>query len=452
VTKKLQPLGAAQKATLAKSSPPAIEKGLAGLRRYLRRDRWISLDNRYRRNSLDAIKADVKANSIHDKNLLQYIAASATLHCSDGWSFLGRALHSLARGDVTTALHLGYYAELRAANSILATQGTGVFDDPSFSVNSHGTCHRISGYHTHTLAWLALEHWADGVSAAVLLGDIISVENVSHRAWLDSFQKSSVINRRRIASKWLKTWGLDLQRFVSDREARNEASYRPSTITPVAKAPVQESIEFLRELWRLHEPSGFARFDIMDKYLLRLSLEQTYSIVKGRSAKSDPRGFKTDIESMISLINPGSRAAAEWVDFFARNSEPADPVVIRLAMTPGTAENPRSHMQVISRAVVLLRVATGACSLLLDSAKFGKPELGFWWRGLGEDRGLWTTGGVPDNLTDLWADVATAIDQVDGWFETNKGTASYSSWQGECASGISVLGTCERIGLWGLGL
>jgi hypothetical protein len=455
VTKKIRTLGPSERTALDKASRLAIEQRFSQLKRHLSRHRWIGRNNKYRRNILDVLKddADPKTTStINETELGQYIAASAPLHCADGWSFVGRALTCHARGDASTALHLGYYAELRAAVSMLAVEGVGIFDQPSIAVNSTGNCHLIKGYGTHLIAWLALEHWADTQPAAELLVDVLKIQGVSCRTWLESFQKSSVINRRGIASKWLKTWGLDLRRFVGDRAARNEASYRPSRMSPANHLEVPEGATFLCELWKLHEPSDNSRFDILDKYLLRRILEETFRVVRGRLPKSDPSNFQSDIEAMVAEIQPAGQTAEAWTQFFTRSTEPRDPALITMAMGGGKQEDRTSHMQVISRAVVLLRLATGACSHLLESAKFGKTELQFWWQSLGEDLALWNDLTKPDNITDLWADVATAITQITAWTQSNKASANYASWQAECASEISVLGGCERIGLWGLGL
>ena len=447
----MEPLNANQAAALANSSRLAIENSFPRLKRYLGRDRWLSRDNRYRLRPKSVLKLDAKANTINEEELVQYVAASGTLHCSDGWSLLGRALACHARGDTASALHLAYYAELRAGVSILASQGIGVFDNPSVSVDSGGNCHLIRDCPTHRLAWLALEKWADTQSAADLLVDILSVQGIRCREWLDNFQKSSVVNRKRIASKWLKSWGLDLRRFIDDREARNAASYQPTRISPAAQVSALESSNFLCELWTLHEPSK-SRFENLDRYLLRRILEETYRVRRGRLPKSDPKGFEADVESMIEHMNPGGQTAEEWLQFFARKADSQDPSLISMAMNTRTPGSSHSHMQVISRAVVMLRVATGAWSNLLGNAKLGKTELEFWWESLAQDLGLWGDTTRPDNITDLWADVASAITQLSGWAESNKATANYANWQTECASGISVLGSCERIGLWGLGL
>ena len=106
----------------------------------------------------------------------------------------------------------------------------------------------------------------------------------------------------------------------------------------------------------------------------------------------------------------------------------------------------------ISRAALLLRVATGACENLL-SGRADREDLRFWWSDLGLERGFWRSETEPDELTDLWTDVASALEDVATWESgVASGAPSQQAWKSGCAAPLCVLGECERIGLWGLGL
>jgi hypothetical protein len=70
------------------------------------------------------------------RHLAQYIAASSILHCADGWSYLGRAINCLLKGDPHRVVHLAYYAELRAALSLLASEAIGVFSRNNFVIDA----------------------------------------------------------------------------------------------------------------------------------------------------------------------------------------------------------------------------------------------------------------------------------------------------------------------------
>ena len=214
-----------------------------------------------------------------------------------------------------------------------------------------------------------------------------------------------------------------------------------------------ESSAFTRNLWAMCEPHPASRFELIDRRLLRVSLEQAFAAETGKSPTQGAQEFRDRVDSMVEAVAAGGLPGEEWKRFLTRTDHPHDSVVITEASGSVTAEDPHHHMQVIARAMLLLRVATGACSVLLGSTGFGRDELEFWWSSLGEERGLWDPGDEPDAFTDLWADIEAATGELDEW-EAANGDADVSQvrWRGECAYGISILGQCERIALWGLGL
>src|SRR5262245_10006015 len=115
-------LSTQQKKVLRRSSPGEVQDSLTSIRRYIRNGRWLGTNNRYRINSVPKLDADTASGTINCLHLRQYIAASSFVHCTDGWSFLGRAIDAHSNGDSGAALHLAYYAELRAAMCFLATR------------------------------------------------------------------------------------------------------------------------------------------------------------------------------------------------------------------------------------------------------------------------------------------------------------------------------------------
>lgn len=104
------------KATLRKASRKSVEDTYGHLKTHIKSKKWIGTTNRYRLKCTVALFKDTQpGKGINSRNLAQYIAASAPLHCADGWSVLGRAIDSHSRGDFDASRHLAYYAELRAA-------------------------------------------------------------------------------------------------------------------------------------------------------------------------------------------------------------------------------------------------------------------------------------------------------------------------------------------------
>ncbi len=437
--------------TLELSSSKGVLDVLCELRCFFNRKRWIGNNNRYRVNCLKTLNDDINAGNIDNKHLREYIVASIFLHCADGWTYLGRALDSHARGNTNISRHLAYYAELRSAMAILAAEGIGVFHPKHFIINSNSECKRIPRkYQTHKFVWLAFEHWASLQRSADLIGVIISPYGIGLDVWVQSFAGS--FNITHVGSEWLKSWGLDIRVCSEDREARNESSYTPNRLNRVPNLGVNRCSDFLCEFWGIFEPDIVSRFKDLDMYLLRRCMESIYRGVHGslRSGSYKDR-IRTTVDDVLPI--PSSRFRGEVVDFLLRVTDSSDPVVLSEAFNNTKTTNPKHHIQVISRAALLLRVATGICDKLITEANYNRSDLSFWWEEFGIDRGLWDSASAPNNFIDLWDDVDEAVNDIQGGMG-NQGAAyfSYASWWSERAKAISQLGRCERIILWGFGI
>lgn len=448
-----------QKDSLERASKAKLEQVFQGIAGNLNSLCWLDQNNVY---IADCIQTLVNQTSqpgqfVNDNNLSEYIAASAPLHCMDGWALVGRAFDAHIRGDVNTAIHVAYYAELRAAMSLLAAEGIGIFDDRHFVVTSSGICEPFgkvkkngsSTLRTHKITWLALEHWSTLTRSSDLFRLIIKPGGIPLGDWIDAFGVST--NSSPITARWLKAWGLDLRRLSAgeDRDARNQSSYRPTFLNHGGSLTVFETSSFMRELWNMYEPSIPSRFDVLDRYLLRLILEES------SSALPQTKGLKYGdrVSKMLTILFTNISVIKGWEKFLLRNNEPGNPLLFTEAASSAKISDPRHHLQIISRAALLLRVATGACQELLKGSSFGRTELEFWWRPLGNTRGLWDEGDEPMNFTDLWEDIDMAIQDLDNWETTNNNqNTCYSNWRRELAHQISLMGEHERIALWGLGL
>ena len=444
-----------QKQSLRRASSEEVEHVFQRIKRHLARDRWLNSSNDYVTDCIKKLREHTGIGvAINGNDLSEYIAASAPLHCFDGWVTLGRALDAVIRDDPSTAVHLSYYAELRATMSLLAAEGVGIFDDRHFVVTAAGVqpIGRLgntgrSNLKTHNLAWQALEHWASLGRSAEVFRYIIQPNGIPLGQWLDAFGAGTL--SRAIGMKWMRTWGVDLKRLSKglDRNARNQASYRPTYLHKGAQLEVNDCSSFVRRLWISCEPSQPSRFDTLDRHLLRLTLRQAFDAL--------PRtlSYEDRVTSMINSVLPAGALADAWARFLTGVTDPADPAVITEASSRSRRGDPRHHLHVLSRATLLLRVATGACLRLLRSAPVGRDDLEFWWKSLGEQHALWIPGEEPDDLTELWEDVNASVEDLRDWEDRNTGlNPSYTSWRAELPRQISILGECERVALWGLGL
>ena len=107
-------------AALSKASRDAVCDAVFDLSAQWDGKSWLAVCNPYRSDAIGRVrdayeKAKTrKKGEIEEPDLVDYIAVSAFVHCFDGWTFLARALESELAGNPGVAMHLAYYAELRA--------------------------------------------------------------------------------------------------------------------------------------------------------------------------------------------------------------------------------------------------------------------------------------------------------------------------------------------------
>jgi hypothetical protein len=428
-----------------------MENAFGQLRPHFSNRTWLAPANRYAADTINRLKADMtNPTAVAGADLSQYVAASAPLHLLDGWTFLGRAVDASLRGDPDTARHLAYYAELRAAMALLASEGLGVFDKQHFVVESSMPPSMIrSSSGTHAIVWDLLKAWCVLPKAADLIGQIVAVGGVPLASWIGHFGIATGNSLQPVAADWLATWGLDLRQFHNDRGARNEASYRPSGLLQNNLVGSHLCVDTVADLWRVLEPAAMGQFEVIDSYLLRLCTETIFSSVTVSPNKSAARKrYRLEVDRMIANVNLGGNR--ELRAFLLRGRQRVDSEILRLARKSDPPSAPDHHLQVLSRAALLLRIAGGACALLLRAGGTSGSNLRFWWSHLGEMRGYWDRGSAPQNLTDLWADTEQALDQLDATQSRLGRRANLLKVRQETKNEAGILGECERIGLWGI--
>lgn len=442
------------KKLLRRASSTVIETSLGELERYARNNSWLGRTNRYRQNTIERLDSDLNPNKkgiVNNSNLRQYIAASGPIHCLDGWGFLGRAMICHVQGDLDVSRHLAYYAELRAAMSLLAMQGIGIFSGRHMLVDATGTCIQFGRrLTTHKVAWLVLDHWSGLTRSMNVLSAAVSPYGIPFANWLDAFGAGTLL--RPMASVWFTRWGLDLKYFSYDRDARNESSYRPTKIDTRDHISAIGISKFLAAFWRAYEPATSYQPVVLDRHLLRQGIESAFEALSGKKPVNAPVDFEFRAKKMIELLNPPGAPAEVLLDFLMRRSEPDTNVILEEASRITKLQDPRHHLQVMSRAVLLLRVATGTCGGLFQKAGYKRSDLEFWWQDLGKNLGFWDNSNLPDNLTDLWGDVEDVLSSLEQWIsDHDHNNPSMFTFKSNKNSNLDVLSNCERIGLWGLG-
>jgi hypothetical protein len=416
-------------------------------------NQWLALNNRYANNTIGHIQADVAAKRPpRTVELTRYVAASVFVHCFDGWAFLGNAVGSLLDGDVGAAVHLAYYAELRAVMSFLASEGFAVFNTHHYWFDAAGVCNRLSGPGTHDTVWHALQEWAGVPNKGATLLNLFSVAGRPIVDWLNAgghvFGAAALAA---LASEWLRAWSLDLLILGKDHVLRNESSYRPQGINGRRqRRHLIETLEAIGDYWRACEPAGVDRFQLLDLHLLRLAIERRY---RSQTTQA-PRGagytaFLKGIAANLAL--PWNSAVMR---FLMRATVRTNHPLFLYAMQRAQVSNSSSFrpLPMVARAILLLRVASAACERIIQYSAIASPHLTFYWDQLGDDIGLWPTGNQPIDPIELWDDIPPALDAVDAWRNGAPNPCNIHDARLVVPGDLWTLKQFNRVAIWGVGL
>ena len=251
------------------------------------------------------------------------------------------------------AVHFAYYAELRAAISLLSSHGMRISNGNNSYLELSGASKMPSWRKlpTHKVVWVLWEAWATTSSAdALLLGQLKVLPSVTI-----GHLKSSV--GRVATNPTLTRWALDLS-MTNEHVARNEASYR----TPAARSPLQpmqiSDFEFVRDLWALAEPTGYGlRFEQeLVRYLVEVELDD--------AAGSDTAARAGWRRRLVDDLERTTGTPRETLESFFNNGSSSSPI-FQLAF-----DDDVKPANMIARAFFLLRLAT----LMPNSAMTSHPE------------------------------------------------------------------------------
>lgn len=446
------------KSRIQNTSRDHIEQTTRDLRRYFARNLWLSPNNRYRSDTINKIREDLgpagSFTPVKRSNLAHYIASSTQMHCIDGWAYLASAVNALLRGDGHGAVHLAYYAELRAAMSILASDGIGVLNGRHCALSGPTKADSLpaSNGGTHDFAWWALEEWSEKPSAGDLIAESITPFAIPLSNWFSSLPGSYTLQP--LSRSWIRNWGVDLQRLASkergDRNARNEASYRPTALSPDRSVSASEVVRLSKHFWQLCEPVGSSKFEMLDRHLLRSSIKAIFSSRNVTPPSKENNEYRAFVASLVGSQPSLSVQLRPKIEAYLLNDE-GDGVenIIQLAKV-GISHPKHAQLGVIARAFLLLRMASGTVDTTLEKAGVTENELKFWKDDLLLKSGLCDPRSLPEEMGDLWKDVDDALVDIGDRLASGGEELSLAEMRDQFPGTLFSLAGFDAVPLWAI--
>jgi hypothetical protein len=415
----IDPLSAKDKATVALADVKVIRSALSTLKTRAVPP-WLDPTNSYQDGTLPPIKVTVT-----DQDLIEIVAIRGPLHALDGWSYVARALNALISGDPHAARHLAYYGELRAALSILASSGIGIFNRRNAVIDAAGTVHNLTERSTHDMCWATISEWA---LSAASLNHMVKPLRLAGTSLLDPFHEFFPSGASIAASYLMTEWAFDLTQGADDRGERNWSSYQPTALADIKTTPADDTA-FLTMFWEALRPGGMS----LERHLLRILLE-----VEARVHSDQLSNYRESYnrwDDSLKLRMP--------FDFLTRVTDAVDHAFLVHASQRTLPAHPYS---MICRAALLLRLATGMAESNLTAAGI-QPVVQFesWWKEFGVSHGLWAPEYEPATSVQLWDDVELELEDA-----ARAPTVHRHGWISALAGSAMHIGKTERVALWGL--
>lgn len=365
-----------------------------------------------------------------NSQIAQYIGLSTLVHCIDGWVYLSRAIHTLIGGDISTAIHLIYYSELRAVMSLLATKGIGVFDQThiAFDASGNSFTHQLN---THKFVASCLPEIVKNTDFSAEIFSDINVLGTSLESIIASigYNSTNMVNKS-IANNLFDSWSVDIS-LSEDHNLRNESSYRPMFKRYEVKPSILEKV---LDLWEALEPLTSNIFFKIDIAIAIATLTKIANVTSLNYLDLVQKIEKVIQEPRITRILRENNPKELWL----LNSASID--------NGKRMSNFQDPFPMICRAILLNRLAMGQTRRFLPTVM--STSLDNWMEQTMIELRILNPNLIPDSMDYLYEDVKDAIDEIKAGMLID--CTEYDLLNLNLAN-FRTLSQFERVPLWGLG-
>ena len=324
------------------------------------------------------------------------LAAEQLVHLIEGWRYAASAVGALLSHANGQALHLAYYAELRAAMSLFAWSGIRVKRDDYFYLNANGQKVSLKPQRTHEAVWGLWQKWVQRSDAKSLFNDQIKLH--------PSVTLGDVIGSVRYvnASATFASWGLDLWDATQDHFARNSVSYEALLAEKPLTQMVKADAEIVLDLWKLFLSDGSSLS--FDAALINFIVADSVPKLIAQSQMPVPPTYEEQLGDVaVSIAAMTGVNEDEVLRRLDRSAYPSRPFTLASARSTDVAN-------VVCRGFFLLRMAMLAAknSLRIVPQSAAKQWMENWLSHAGI---LSPTANV--DLIDLEEDYRLAVDDFE---------------------------------------
>ncbi|MDH0214206.1 hypothetical protein EGJ12_18900 [Stutzerimonas stutzeri] len=309
------------------------------------------------------------------------LAAEQIFHMIEGWRYISAATTAYLSHSKHTALHFAYYAELRAAISLLSWSGIRVRQADHYYLDSTGSKKIVTNSPTHKAVWGLWQHWVKRPDAERLFRDQIRLTpGVCLADVLKALQYVK-------PSQTLQSWGIDLAKIQDDHTARNNSSYEAFWIDAPLSKMAEEDLKLILTLWKLLLPqdSGL-RFD---STLISFFVKEALPAMQAQSEQAKAEGAaapSTLIDSIEKIAATIAQNTGADLSAISRRLDLSLYETTPFSLASSVDTKPEN---VLCRAFFLLRLAMLATKLNLSLAK--NKAATEWLTNWFEHAGLWSS-------------------------------------------------------------
>lgn len=322
-------------------------------------------------------------------NAASELAAEQIFHMIEGWRYASAATNAFLNHSQHTALHFAYYAELRAALSLLSWSGIRVRQSAHYYLDVYGNKKSFGPERTHSAVWGLWQHWVKRADATKLFKDQIKLtSSVSLSNVLTSLQYVD-------PAKTLQNWGMDLAKIQADHTARNTSSYEAFWINAPLSRMSRDDLDLVLMLWKLLLPQDSGL--LFDSSLISYFVSKALPAMTHRMGKTSGECLNQIVQSIVTNTGADPELILRRLDTSQYETKPFD-----LASSVDTkTEN------VLCRAFFLLRLSMLAAktSLAMTQNSATMDWLSNWF----EHAGLWSKDSGIDAY-DTSEDYVIALD------------------------------------------